>query len=263
VDATQEITGDPFAGSINFGLLVHDTGGVYFHDRNDVDAEMHDAQELGLDYYTLTYQPAMGVADGKFRQIEVHLRDRNLHAMTKTGYYAPEPLTAADLVPQRVNPMDEISEAAQSSVAFDSLGLSIVHVVRHPDHSTAEITVMLKSTHLRWQAADDGASGANITVAAVSLSGRRDILASKLEKLTVLSNTQDAARLAQSDTLLTVTIPLPRHTASMRVVIRTDDGGQVGTVELDHETLAAAPESRSPELQLVTRPKAAFPAAKP
>ena len=92
--------------------------------------------------------------------------------MTKTGYYAPESLTAADLVPQRVNPMDEISEVVQSSVTFDSLGLSIVHVVRHPDSNIAELTVLLKSTHLRWQATNDGRSGANVTVAAVSLSGR-------------------------------------------------------------------------------------------
>ncbi len=67
-DTTEEIAGDPFAGSINFGMLVHDTGGVYFHDHNDVDAEMHEAQELGSDYYTLTYQPPMGAADGKFRR---------------------------------------------------------------------------------------------------------------------------------------------------------------------------------------------------
>jgi VWFA-related protein len=263
VDATQEIAGDPFAGSINFGMLVHDTGGVFFHDYNDVDAEMHEAQELGSDYYTLTYQPPMGAADGKFRELKVRLRDPNLRAMTKTGYYAPEPPTAADPQPQPVNAMDEISEAAQSSVVFDALGVTVVKVMRHPDHSTAEITVMLKSTHLRWQATDNGGSGANITVATLSLSGRREILASRLERLTVLSNSQDAARLAQSDTLLTVTIPLPRHTASVRVVIRTDDGGQVGTVELDHEALATAPESRSPDPQLMTRPKVAFPMAKP
>ena len=254
-DTTEEIAGDPFAGSINFGMLVHDTGGVFFHDRNDVDAEMHAAQELGSDYYTLTYQPPMGEADGEFRHIEVHLRDPNLHAMTKTGYYAPEPLTAADLIPERVNPMDEISEAAQSSVTFDSLGLSIVHVVRHPDSSTAEVTVLLKSTHLRWQATDDGRSGANIAVAAVSLSGHRDILASRLEKLTVLSNSQDAAQLAHSNTLVTVTVPVPRRTETVRVVIRADDGGQIGTAELDHKSLSTAPESPTPAPHLVPRPK--------
>jgi hypothetical protein len=140
------------------GQQTAPSGGMYFHDRNDVDAEMQVAEALGSDYYTLTYQPPVAPADGKFRQIQVHLRDPNLHAMTKTGYYAPEPLTAADPTPQWVNAMDEISEAAQSNVAFDSLGVSIVQVVRHPDHNTADVTVLLKSTHLRWQATDGGAA---------------------------------------------------------------------------------------------------------
>jgi VWFA-related protein len=252
--ATVDIPGDPFAGSINFGMLVRNTGGVFFHNRNDVDAEIGKAQELGSDYYTLTYQPPAGDANGKFRNIQVTLRDPDLRAMTKTGYYAPEPPTATDPQPQPVSAMNEISEAAQSSVLFDTLGLTIVRVVRHPDTSTAEVTVLLKSTHLRWQATDDGGSGANVTVGAVSLSKQRDILASTLKKLTVLSNSQDAARLAQSNTLLTVTVPVPRHTESVRVVIRTDDGGQVGTVELDHKALETAPETPTPNPELLTRP---------
>ncbi len=253
--AMADVAGDPFAGSINFGMLVHDTGGVFFRGRNDVDAEIQKAQEMGSDYYTLTYQPPMGTADGKFRHIEVHLRDPNLHAMTKTGYYAPEPPTAADPQPQPVNAMDEISEAAQSSVVFDALGMTIVHVTRHPDSNTAEVAVLLKSANLRWQAAQNGSSGTNVTVAAVSLSGRRDILASRIERLTVLSNSQDAARLAQSNTLLTVTVPVPRHTQTVRVVIRTDDGGQVGTAELDQKSLQAAAESPTPNPQLLPRPR--------
>jgi hypothetical protein len=106
-----------------------------------------------------------------------------------------------------------------------------------------------------WQARQDGSSGANVTVAAVSLSGRRDILASKLERLVVLSNSQDAARLAQSNTLVTVTVPVPRHTQTVRVVIRTDDGGQVGTAELDQKSLEAAPTSPTPEPYLRKRPQ--------
>jgi VWFA-related protein len=251
----DKIEGDPFAGSINFGLLVHGTGGVFFHDRNDVDAEIHEAQRLGSNYYTLAYQPAAGERDGKFREVEVMLRDPNLRAMTKTGYYAPEPPTAADPRPQPVNPMDEISEAAQSGVVFDAMGMSIVHVARHPDSNTADVTVLLKSTKLRWQALKDGRSGANVTMAAVSLSGSREILASRLQPLTVLSNSQDAARLAQSNTLLTVRVPVPRDTRSVRVVIRTDDGGQVGTVELDRKNLEAAAESPTPKPELLTRPR--------
>jgi hypothetical protein len=66
-------------------------------------------------------QPGMGEADGKFHDVEVTLRDPHWRAMTKTGYCAPEPPTAADPLPQPVNAMDEISEAAQSSVVFDAL----------------------------------------------------------------------------------------------------------------------------------------------
>jgi hypothetical protein len=71
----------------------------------------------------------------------------------------------------------------------------------------------------------------------------------------VLSNSQDAARLAQSNTLLTVTVPVPRHTQTVRVVIRTDDGGQVGTAELDQKSLQAAAESPTPDPQLLPRPQ--------
>jgi hypothetical protein len=130
-----------------------------------------------------------------------------------------------------------------------------VHVARHPDTSTAEITALLKSTNLRWLATNDGHSGANVTVTAVSLSERRDILASRLQRLTVLSSSQDAARLARSNTLLTLTVRVPRHTKRVRVVIRTNDGGQVGTAELDRKSLNAAPESRTPVPDLQKRPR--------
>jgi hypothetical protein len=151
--------------------------------------------------------------------------------------------------------MDEISEAAQSSMVFDALRLTIVHVVRHPDSNTAEVTVLLKSTNLRWQPTEDGRSGVKVTAAAVSLSGSRDILASKLARLVVLSNSQDAARLARSNTLLTMMLPVQRHTNSVRIVIRTDDEGRVGTAELDHKSLEAAGESPTPAPYLRERPR--------
>jgi hypothetical protein len=149
--------------------------------------------------------------------------------------------------------MHEIEEAAQSEVPFDSLGMSLVHVARHPDSGTVELTTLLKSTHLRWQATDDGRSAADITIAAVSLSKQRGILASRL-RLTIFSNSQDPARLSAANTLVTITVPVPRSTESVRVVILAQDGGQVGALELEHKVLASAPGSPTPEPQLQQRP---------
>jgi VWFA-related protein len=246
---------DPFAKIIDFGLFIHGTGGRLFSQRNDDDIAMTEAQELGSNYYTLTYQPKTGEDNGEFRKIKVVLRDPNLRAVTKTGYYAPEPTMNTDSTPYRVDPIYEIEEAAQSEVPFDSLGMSLVQVARHPDSETVELTTLLKSTHLRWQATDDGRSTADITIAAVSLSKHRDILASRLRRLTIFSNSQDPARLSASNTLVTITVTMPRRTESVRAVILAQDGGQVGALEVGHKELARAPDRPTPQPQLRQRPE--------
>jgi VWFA-related protein len=245
---------DPFAGTVNFGLFINGTGGKLFTQRNDVDRAIAEAQELGSKYYTLTYQPQTGEDNGGFRRIEVILRDPNLRAMTKTGYYAPEPTLKTDPNQYHVDPMYEIEEAAQSGVVFDSLGISLVHAARHPDSGTVALETLLNSTHLRWQSTEDGRSTSDITVAAVSLSKKRDILASRMRRLTIFSNSQDPARLSASKTLVTITVPVPNRTESVRVIILAQDGGQTGTLELEQKELASAPESPTPTPQLQNRP---------
>ena len=245
---------DPFAGTINFGFFIHGTGGRLFSQRNDLDIAMTEAQELGSNYYTLTYQPERGEDNGEFREIKVVLRDPNLRAMTKAGYFAPEVTTSADSTPHHLDPMYQIEEAAQSEAVFDSLGVSLMHVERHPDSDSVEVRTLLKSTHLRWQSTSDGRSTADITVAAVSLSKQRDILASRLRRLTIFSNSQDPARLAASETPVSITVPAPHHTESVRVVILAQEGGQVGALEVEHKELVSAPESLTAEPQLQQRP---------
>ena len=153
--------------------------------------------------------------------------------------------------------MYEIEEAAQSGAVVDSLGVSLQNVARHPDSGTVELTVLLKSTHLRWQPTTDGRSTADITVAAVSLSKQRDILASRLRPLTVFSDSQDSARLAASETPLAITVPVPRQTQSVRLIILAQGGGETGTLEVAHKVLAGAPESPTPTPQLEQRPAVA------
>jgi VWFA-related protein len=245
---------DPFAKTVNFGLFIRGTGGKFFDNRNDVVRAIAEAQDLGSNYYTLTYQPQVGEKDGKFRKIEVVMRERNLRAMTKTGYYAPEPTSKSDPTQNHVDPAIEIDEAAQSGFLIDSLGMSLVNAERHPDSQTVEVKTLLKSTHLRWQSTDDGRSTSDITVEAVSLSKKREILASRMRRLTIFSDSQDPARLAASETPVTFIVPVPPHTEEVRLIILAQDGGQLGTLELAHEALVSAPESPSPIPQLQPRP---------
>src|SRR5579859_658843 len=182
----------PFAEHINFGILVNETGGKLFYNRNDVDVEMHQSQQLGSEYYTLTYQPHGGNANGKFRQIRVTLRDPSLRALTKTGYYAPNESSPVD--PRQQTNID-LAEAARSTIPFAALDVKVSGIVRHPDNRTADITLLLRSKGIDWQAAGNGESGAYITVAAASLTKSQEVLASRVERLALLVPTQDPSHL--------------------------------------------------------------------
>ena len=238
----------PFAEDINFGVLVNETGGKLFYNRNDVDAEMHRSQQLGSEYYTLTYQPRGGNANGKFRQIRVTLRDPNLRAVTKTGYYAPDGSSPID---PRQQTNINLAEAARSTIPFSALDLKVSGIVRHPDSHTADITLLLQPKGIRWQAVDNGASTAYVTVAAASLTNSQDVLASKVERLALSVPTQDPSHLANAVSRLRVTVRIPRKTQSIRVVTETANGGRIGAADLDRKAIEAAPSMPEPEPQLL------------
>ena len=123
--------------------------------------------------------------------------------------------------------MIDISQAARSSVPFTALDVKVAGVVRHPDTRAAEITVVINGTGLNWQANDDGRSTAKLTVAAVSLTENKDPLSSRIENVTLSRPTQD--RTAAGETAkVALTIPIPRKTRSVRVVVETEKSGKIG-----------------------------------
>lgn len=238
---------DPFSGDMNFGVLVNETGGKLFT-LNDIDTEIKKSEELGSKYYTLTYQPPEDPADGKFRRVRVTLRDPALRAVTKTGYFSPD---KDELSGPRSQTVINIAEAAKATIPFESLGVTVENLVRHPDTGTAEFTVVLAARNLDWQLAEDGKSTIDLLLAAASLNGRRDFLASRLQRLTVITNSQDASLLAGVGAHQSMTIRIPRHTQNVRVVIQSEANGRTGTVELDRKTIDSAPAAPTPEPKLI------------
>jgi len=144
--------------------------------------------------YTLTYQPQNFDANGKFRRIRVTLRDPNLRAVTKAGYFAPDKNSPNNPRQQR---MSKLAEALQSSIPFNSLDVSLSGIVHYPDSQSVEFTVELKSKNVIFQPANDGKNTVILTVAAASLNGDRTILASKMENVTLVAANPDPAQMPQ------------------------------------------------------------------
>lgn len=250
---------DPFAGDINFGVFVNETGGKLYFNRNDVDKLIARSQRLGSEYYTLTYQPEDVASDGKFRRIRVTLRNRNLRVVTKAGYFAPD---QKQLVSPRQQTMINLAESARSTIPFKALSVELTPIARHPDTRTVELSVQVNGKNLDWMATGDGKSAAKLMVAAVSMDGNQKFLASRIERVAIQSDIQDPAQRAGALNVLRVTVRIPKWTQSVHVVVESEPGGRIGSAVLDRKVIEAAPATPTPEPHLTPhRPGYVRPAA--
>ncbi len=243
---------NPFADHFNFGEFVNETGGKLFYNHNDVASEMGQSEQLGSQYYTLTYQPQGGDNNGKFRRVRVTVRDRNLRVITKTGYFAPEQGAPVD-PHQRI--ISDLADAAQSTVPFMALTLKVSDIVQHPDTQTADFTVQLKGRDLIWQPSDNGSSTTNVILKVVCLTGDGKIVASRVQDLTLSGPTQNSTQLSEMVTPLPVSLRVPKNTQAVRIVVESEDNGRIGAIDLDHNAIASATATPTPVPKLKHRPK--------
>jgi len=237
----------PFpGGDQTFNGLVSKTGGALFNE-NSVSMAIQESVDLGSQYYTLTYQPQDAKADARFRQIEVKLRNPNLHVVTKQGYFSREKGELLDSDNQTVN---ILRDASLAMVSFSALHVNVARVMRHADAHTAEITLQLNDQKLHWQAAEDGKSSTTVIVTAVSRSGHEDVLAMRVAKFYLLAASQDAEKLAGAKPEVKMTLPIPRDTKNVRLALATEGGERIGSVDVDRKTIDAAPVAPSPQPHL-------------
>jgi VWFA-related protein len=74
----------------SLNALAEDTGGFLVRNTNDLAQGLGRVLRDNEAYYLLAYEPTNAARDGKFRKIEVRLRDRpGLRVRTRSGYFAP------------------------------------------------------------------------------------------------------------------------------------------------------------------------------
>jgi len=69
-------------------ITVHETGGLFFENNNDLLKGIRRAFSDGRQYYTLAYVPVNKNFDGKYRTIHVEVKGKNLVVAAKPGYWA-------------------------------------------------------------------------------------------------------------------------------------------------------------------------------
>ena len=69
-------------------FLAQATGGIFYHNSNDLLKGLRQAVADGRSYYELAYYSSNPAIDGKFRAIKVEVKDKNSVVRAKPGYWA-------------------------------------------------------------------------------------------------------------------------------------------------------------------------------
>jgi hypothetical protein len=119
--------------------LAHGTGGVFFHDNNDLNAGFH---QLGLPpevTYHMSFRPEGVAADGSYHKLKVKLVHSGSYSVeTRPGYFAPEKTAAAAETPQ-----SKIDREVTASEALNGIPAGLSIQIGKPSASQRTLTVIV------------------------------------------------------------------------------------------------------------------------
>jgi VWFA-related protein len=123
---SNELRHEDSAHAANYAAmhaLASETGGEVLPNSNDLSGMLARAIRNGSQYYALSYTPANKNADGKFRRIEVKLRNGTDRLAYRRGYYAtdamlgPSPGASANVAKSAAPDSDPLTPLMRSGMA--------------------------------------------------------------------------------------------------------------------------------------------------
>jgi hypothetical protein len=225
----DENGGDPFGqGAASFEALTTSTGGKAFRGRNDINNEIGEGISSGDFYYTMSYTPSNASEDAaKFRNLRIVMKDPNLRATTRNGYYQE---TAAEANPvldkdakakqQTANLKMEIAGALTTTISYNGLGVKAVKA----GDGTYKITV--DDAGLTWMPNAAGVESAEATLVAGWYDAKNKLIGHVAREET--SPRGDA----HAGAVFSLPIVVPAGTVRLRIMARDAVSGRLGTVDI-------------------------------
>lgn len=119
---------DEIARQEGLAALASHTGGIFYHNRNDIDACVAEAADDQAGYYLLGYSPKEGSFDqnghGKFHRLTLHVKRPGLKVRWKTGFNGvPDQLTLTDTATTARSREQQLLDALASP--FTATGIKV------------------------------------------------------------------------------------------------------------------------------------------
>ena len=234
--ATDEMgidVNDPFGGgTLQFGIVAQATGGKAFHGRNDVDAQIGSSARDGREFYTLSYVPN-DASDAKrlFRGIRVVMKDPNLRASAREGYYLNAATdTTRPIMDQSKRAVVDLNGAANNTLVYDGVPLTVVR-----GDGVGMVKVHVDGSALTWvDHGPDSPRTAEVQVFCVPFDRKN-----KAMKQTAVSFAARSPAVKPGEPLPKVNVDFPlkyegdAQVVRLRVIVREPGSGKLGAANLD------------------------------
>jgi VWFA-related protein len=220
-------TADPFSDQFNFSSFIAQTGGKVYASRNDLNREIQEGISQGSIYYTLSYVPTNSAEDRKYRKIDVRLKQSDLIANTRQGYYAGG--TTRDQ-PSNKELTFDLHEAAISGMNYNGVGLHVTSA--SSSNRVLQLTVKIDTSSLTFTPEANGSEITGFILVVAAMDEKSKIIAFNIHEPHIEVGKSDLSRIAVAQTSVPVELQLPMATHSVRVVVR-DPSGRIGTTNVD------------------------------
>jgi VWFA-related protein len=231
---------DPFSGTFNINLFVSETGGKYFRGFNDLDRQIGESIQRGTAYYTLTYVPSTQIQDGSYRQIDIRLRNPNLIAQTKKGYYTdrsePEPQTRLAAKLDFTELRFDLYEASTTGMQYTGLGVHVESCTRDADQIRSTCTISVDTGTLTFTSSGNDEERTTLIAVLASLDAKGKLINDTIERLTIAIPESKVNELQSGHSTLHLHTVVPPAAHAVRAVVR-DTSGRIGTADIEPATL--------------------------
>ena len=232
-------SGELVASQDGMNALAVDTGGKAIFNANDLSKGLAPAIKETSTYYLLAWKPdPASQKQGRFRQLEVKLVSRSdLTVRVRKGFFDVDPpsTTASTKKPEQSASIKTPTVKLREAIAapYPQRALPILMSVDYYDIAEKgpmlSTAIQLPGEFLSFGAQPDGKIQAVIDLSGVFYDDKGTMKANFMERIVSTAPSLEAAQTNQADITFNYPTQLPPGLYQVRVAVRDDKSGNIGT----------------------------------
>ncbi len=215
--------------------LADETGGYAAVNMNDFKGAWERVVKDNSAYYVLGYYPKNDKRDGRFRKIEVKLRNHDgLEVRSRKGYTAPRGKAPSPKEPSSDKASPELREALDSPLPLPGITLRAFAAPFRGEAPNASVAVTVEAQGGDLQFAQkDGKFVDQFELSAIAIDSSGKIRDGDRSLMDMGLKPETHARVAQTGVRMQTRLKVPPGRYQLRVAARETGAGRLGTVNYD------------------------------